>query len=209
MKTSFIDNNYFRELRCRQNQPITRAEIHLFENTRRYSDKEIRDCADYLKNVEECSEYMKDGKQLDLNGKISDTENDKLIIELEDLRSELDNKIEELKNIKNTDFIKVTDGNELEKKIEKKFVERMFIYQKKLILIDNQKNVLRLKYKEDLFDDMIFEFRKLYEWLDFRAAYLKFSDSENNEYIIDKTEVKTVIHFFDKLNKIKKDDEIY
>ncbi len=135
----------------------------------------------YKNDIKECIEVMKKKKQIDLTG----------------------NSLEEL------DINSSNIQEEYDKQLENKIIERLFVYQKKLILVDSEKNVLRLKYKEDLFDDLIFEFTKLYNWLDFRAAYLKFNDSEGNEHVIDKTEVKTIIHFFEKLNKIKKDNELY
>ena len=128
---------------------------------------------------------MKGRKQVDLTNKdVPDIIKRQPKIEIEKLQEELLNKEEELKEIK---------------------LLNLFVYQKKIILLDEEKNILKLKYKEDLFDDLIYEFTKLYNWLDNRGSYLKFNDDNDNPYVIDKTEIKTVIHFFDKLNKIKKD----
>lgn len=173
------DITYFRDLACRQNHDITQAQIHVYFNAKRYYKNDILESIEYFKNVEECRESMKEVKQVKLEGKDIEKQN---------------------KTSENSQ-------EQYEKELESKIVERLFVYQRKLILVDSDKNILRLKYKSDLFDDLMLEFRKLYEWLDYRASYLKFTDNDGNEHIIDKSEIKTVIHFLDKLNKIKRDDK--
>ncbi len=204
-----ITNNYFRDLACRQNQPITQAEIHNYLNAKRYYKDDIINCIEQFRNVGRNVKQMIP-IQHDLTGKPTEKQRSKKLTkleeELENLRIELENKIEELENIKNLDFKNISNGNDLEKHFEKKFTERFFIYQRKLVLVNNEKDLLILKYKSDLFNDMIFEFEKLYEWLDFRATCLRFNDNDGNEYTINKREVKNVINFFDKLNKIKNDN---
>ncbi len=222
-------NNYFRDLSCRQNQPITQAEIHLFKNAKRYYDKEIRECSNIMKekehstknkalikdtpqknDVKKSIKQKKERKQLDLHGKITEAQRNRRLTELElkleNLKSELENKTEELENLKNLNFKDIEKGNKLEEKFIKKFEEKFFVYQRKLIIMEDEKNVLKMKYKIDLFDELIQEFGKLYEWLDSRVTHLKFNDDKNNEYIIEKEEIKIVIDFFRKINRIEKDN---
>lgn len=157
--------NYLRDLSCRQNRPVTQAELHLYLNAKRY----------YNKDLEEYIRMAKDKKQIDFDGK-----------EVENL------------NIINDDIFK-----EYDKRLEQKFIEKYFVYKNKVAIVDDEKHMLNIRYKSDLFDEFIIEFKKLYEWLDSRASYLKFNDEEGNDIIINKTEIETVIEFLNKLNKIK------
>ncbi|MDD3474394.1 MAG: hypothetical protein PHP08_00640 [Candidatus Dojkabacteria bacterium] len=181
-------STYLRDLMCRQNKPVTESQIHLYLSSKKYYKDDIDDA---IRKLKRGGGFNLSGVQHDLNGNISNTTKRHPRTEIEELHEELLNKEEELK--------------ETEEELNEIKLQKLFVYQKKLILLDDEKNILILKYKEDLFDDLIHEFTKLYDWLDNRGSYLKFNDENENSHVIDKTEIKTVIHFFDKLNKIKKD----
>lgn len=198
-----MDNLYFRDLACRQNHEITEAEMDLYLNTKRYFNFDIEKTIEFFKTEGSVEDVilMKTNKQLDLNGKIAQERANILVCDIEQLKKELEHKTKELENIKNLDFKNVENGDEL----EKRFIEKLFVYQRKLVIIDNENNVLMMKHKPTVFDDLICEFKKLYDWLDDRSCHLEFNDKDGSELIINKDEVDVAIQLFDKLNKMKVD----
>lgn len=185
------ESSYLRDLSVRQNREITSAQLHSYENTKRYSCKEIQVCTEILKGRSLMSAIQKDltgnSTGVDLSRGIRDETS-----EIEVLKRKIKELEEELKNKR--------------KEIEKAKPENYFVYKNKLIVMNDTGNLM-LKYKEDLFIELIKEFTLMYEWLDRKSAYLKFSTDTEENVVIDKTEIKTVIKFFDKLNKLKSSDK--
>lgn len=180
----YKNNVYLRDLVSRQNRDVTTAEFHLYLNAKRYTDKEI----------ERCTKIMSSNKQIDLfNKEVKDTDG-KRHKTTEDLERELTEKEEEIIKLKKRFSDNVTELKP----------ENFFIYESRIIFLDDGGNNLILKCKEDLLEELVVEFRKLCKWLDSRASYLRFSD-ENNDIMIDKYEVEVTVSFLDKLNKIRAD----
>jgi len=199
------NSNYARELVSRQNRSLTSAQKDMLLNVKRYYDKDIKEAILVIKSL----------KQKDLDGKELKTDStfgvptrilDK--VNCSDIKEkEIDSSKDET-DLNQVVPIKILNNDVNKQEIIVECVDgklRVFKYNSKVIMVDEQGNNVKIKHREDLFDNLIYELQKIYEWLDYRAASMKFIDKDNENTEITTDEIKVVINFFKKLNNMKDD----
>ncbi len=201
--------NYLRELICRQNRDITSAQLYSIFNIRGYKDGDIK----------EFNEIMKKGKQIDLDNneveeqKTSDgvNENENKDGSLEDgdslVSDEFGVRTREIKHY-SSKFNKYDIKRDDDKKGDELSLSKSFIYGNRVILVTDD-GKYTIIHNVHLFDNLIEEFTKIYNYLHDHhwLSTFNFLDRDGNVCSINDIEVKSVIDFFDKLNRMKKDNE--
>ncbi len=77
------------------------------------------------------------------------------------------------------------------------------VINRKFIEIDTSSDDIVINYRSDLFEQLIEEFTKLYDWMDTRASYFKIPNPETESHIlIDTEQVELVIEMFNKLGLV-------
>ncbi len=186
-----INESYYkRDLVARQNKSLTSAQLYDISITKRYSNEEIEN---YFKGEFRMDDIIKNKNnntkqiiQKDLNG---NTVDENLLIKKDESKAETNNLVKDINSNVSTESI------------------NSFIYNNRLILFDNNKGSLKLRYKVDLFNNIITEFQKIYNWLDTRASTLQFISEEEIRVEITADEIKNTIDCLIKLNSIKIDKD--